>query len=709
VSDNDLTDEIKDITNRVFERQEFQHYDENREEILTRVLIDHAESIRVATAADRSAYDDETTSAARTASVCRKQTAFRLFALSLVGAVLLQTSIYLTIVPLSTLVNNSPSWIAGNQSTLVFLGWLAFVLSLVALLWQWVRRRAALQAIEAPALAAKSNLERAMDAAVQEAVSTAINTELGPKGIIAFPTHAPRLVEFDAAEIRPSATTAYVKEFILQHESSAIGLAGTRGSGKSTVMRALKADKDLKDQDLKDQVVIVPSPVRYDAGEFIRLLLAEIATHLSEGHRRGATTRLRGLFKRIKASTLAIIMLSSMVVFLILIVQDLGGAAPSWVSLFDYLPLLPLGLSVLICLAALVGKTLLRMDGEALPPDVRRARELLRELRWETEHGATAKSMMKVKSLFEAGGERSLKLKSRAMGRSELVGALRDLLKTFASRTDPTRMVVCVDELDKISDPDHLVEIVNELKDLFHIQKVHFLVTVSTDALDSFEQRGLAGRDVFDSAFDTVVHTRWLTLDESLDVVKARATGFPPIVAMLCHAWSGGLARDLLRAARAAVELQRRDPRQPLSVAEIVTDLVLDDLDRAVRASMRSLAADDKQLDDLWALQQALTTARVFKSATSDVTNKIETVSFEMPALQALHAKVRLGLSILGVAQAATSLPNYWVEDGKAIRNLRQAAINHAAAIRVLGEPIPVHESAVQKAIGQFDPAALGP
>ncbi|MEA5365439.1 hypothetical protein VA596_38350 [Amycolatopsis sp., V23-08] len=227
-------------------------------------------------------------------------------------------------------------------------------------------------------------------------------------------------------------------------------------------------------------------------------------------------------------------------------------------------------------------------------------------------------------------------------------------------------------------------------------------MVVCIDELDSFERRGLAGRDAFDSSFDTVIHTRRLTLDESLDVIRARATGFPPIVAMLCHAWSGGLARDLLRSARAAVELQRRTPLTPLSIDTIIAALVFDDLAGAISASMRSLDPGDGQVDALWALQQALDTARdgdgdrAMEAATA-----IEGLT--SPVLKALHSKARLGLSLLRLARVARTLPNYWVEDGPALPEVRKAADDHATAVAALNEPAPVHESAVRKAVRDFD------
>ncbi|WP_167406022.1 P-loop NTPase fold protein [Amycolatopsis thailandensis] len=511
-------------------------------------------------------------------------------------------------------------------------------------------------------------------------------------------------MELDVAHFRQSRTTAYIKEFILEHEASAVGLAGTRGSGKSTVMRSLVADPEID-----GPVIIVPSPVRYDAGEFIRILLGEVATAISQGHSRPTGGRLRGAVERISARRLLMLACFGILAG---VLPDTSTSASMQTSSVSWLPsnsfgglianVTSIALLTLVMLI-LMGKVALRLDAEALPPDIRQARELLRELRWETEQGSTTKSTLKVRSFFETSGESSLKLKSRAMTRSELVSALRDLLRCFARHTKTTRMVICVDELDKINDPDHLVAIVNELKDLFHIQKVHFLVTVSTDALDSFEQRGLAGRDAFDSSFDTVVHTNWLTLDESLDVTNSRCTGFPPIVGMLCHAWSGGLARDLLRAARGAVELQRRTPDEPLSVDRIIRNLVFDDLEGAVRASMRGLPDCDEQLDGLWRLHQCLAAARRGDLTPDQAQEDISGMSLKEPALQALLAKARIGLSLLWIAGIATSLPVYWIEGGKASLHLRRKAEEHAAAIKVLGEPTPILELAVQTALGKLD------
>ena len=63
-------------------------------------------------------------------------------------------------------------------------------------------------------------------------------------------------------------------------------------------------------------------------------------------------------------------------------------------------------------------------------------------------------------------------------------------------------MIVAIDELDKLPNDTSVVRLINGLeKDMFHLPGVHFVITVSEDALESFSARGVPIRDAFDSAF----------------------------------------------------------------------------------------------------------------------------------------------------------------------------------------------------------------
>jgi hypothetical protein len=105
---------------------------------------------------------------------------------------------------------------------------------------------------------------------VAEALRQTINDVLQKSGIVAFTTVAPTLVELRSAKVVSSATQEYVKEFILGHESSAIGIAGPRGSGKSTLMRAI-----CDNTSIASHSIFISAPVKYDAIDFTRRLFLE--------------------------------------------------------------------------------------------------------------------------------------------------------------------------------------------------------------------------------------------------------------------------------------------------------------------------------------------------------------------------------------------------------------------------------------------------
>ena len=114
--------------------------------------------------------------------------------------------------------------------------------------------------------------EQQLDGMVEEACTRAINDKLGPTGLMAFPTKAPRLIELRTSAVIPFRSLSYLREFIEGHDSSAIGVAGPRGSGKTTLLNALKDDKSLTPHS-----VSLTAPVHYDTADFIRRLYLDVA------------------------------------------------------------------------------------------------------------------------------------------------------------------------------------------------------------------------------------------------------------------------------------------------------------------------------------------------------------------------------------------------------------------------------------------------
>ncbi|ALG08750.1 hypothetical protein [Kibdelosporangium phytohabitans] len=134
------------------------------------------------------------------------------------------------------------------------------------------------------------------------------------------------------------------------------------------------------------------------------------------------------------------------------------------------------------------------------------------------------------------------------------------------------RIVIAIDELDKIGQPEKAHEFVNDIKGVFGIPGCLFLVSVSDDAFTAFEQRGIAVRDAFDSAFAEMIRMDHFTFEESRLWILARLPDAPEQFCLLLHCLSGGLPRDLRRTVIEMLDVTF-DVYNP-TLAEVATRLV---------------------------------------------------------------------------------------------------------------------------------------
>jgi hypothetical protein len=217
-----------------------------------------------------------------------------------------------------------------------------------------------------------------------------------------------------------------------------------------------------------------------------------------------------------------------------------------------------------------------------LEPLHQRARAQLDRIRYQMTMTAGWNGMLKL-PLLEGGltGERSLA--ARPLTLPELVDELERFIRAAARLG---RVVIGIDELDKMESEQDAHRFLNEIKGVFGIRDCFFLVSVSEEAMSNFTRRDVRLRDVFDSAFDEIMHVRPLDLSQSRALLSERVIGLPGQFAALCHVLAGGLPRDLIRAARAVLGLN--SPGQTTSLAEIVRGVVEQEL--AVRARATSIA-----------------------------------------------------------------------------------------------------------------------
>lgn len=198
---------------------------------------------------------------------------------------------------------------------------------------------------------------------------------------------------------------------------------------------------------------------------------------------------------------------------------------------------------------------------------------------------------------FELAGKRAVTLAGRALTYPEVVKRFRGFLSRIAAEqatereVEPGRVIIGVDELDRIGTGEPARRLLNEIKAVFDVQGCYYLVSVSTEAQHDFELSGIGLRSVFDSSFDEVVRVDYLDFEYARKLLRRYVLDLSEQFQALAYVFSGGLARHLVRTARSIVELGRDRPGR--DIADVVRALADAELTRACQATADALTAVD--------------------------------------------------------------------------------------------------------------------
>jgi len=214
------------------------------------------------------------------------------------------------------------------------------------------------------------------------------------------------------------------------------------------------------------------------------------------------------------------------------------------------------------------------------------------------------------------------------------------------------RVVIGIDEVDKIRDGDRAEAFLNDIKAIFGIPGCLYLVSLSEDAMAAFARRTPSIRSMFDSAFDELVPVGPMTYRHSEQLLFKRLTGVPRPFIALCHVLAGGLPRDLVRAARALIDVTPAMGEKRLP--DVAGELIGRELEAVRQASIRQLAENEGPAPLLAALhdrqwpgatprqftEAALQMAQTAREAESDATRQLAqelvvSLSFCATALEA--------------------------------------------------------------------------
>ncbi len=415
--------------------------------------------------------------------------------------------------------------------------------------------------------------------------------------------------------VRTSAVEACGRE-INRGMPAAVGIAGIRGTGKSTLVARAVAN-EFTDTDGKPVLgVLTSAPVRYDPRDFVLHLHASVCRAvldflaISDGADSSDTGRAwrrsvnRHLFRADFLRWIRAVLLCGLLLALCAglarvawgwhgpygtgtlgaaanfaavqwdsdaVLTGMGtwetqaaycallsAAAAMWIAL-SRVALPPLtGFAVRIARATWSGfRPALGPASSALSSVARQHLKRIRFLQTRTSgwSGKTAGV-----AGIELAATRSTASAEQPLTYPEVVERFRDFL-SLAGRVlvDMTRqistIVIAVDELDKIAEPGEAHAFLNDIKGIFGVPNCVFLISVSEDALTAFERRGMPARDAFDSALTSMIRVEPFSLTESQRWLAYRAIGIPAPFIWFCHCFSGGLPRDLARIAIAMRDL----------------------------------------------------------------------------------------------------------------------------------------------------------
>ncbi len=317
------------------------------------------------------------------------------------------------------------------------------------------------------------------------------------------------------------------------------GLAGPRGAGKSWLMKRAVAHAREKG----GLGLWYPSPSEYNSMAFLASLSETLSNEIEENRRRKKSRRYStlGLWGSPYWGVFSGLLLGVYIAVVIPLVFGISAAVA-----------IPLGLTAGAVLAAL--SVLLRRV-RLSSTDEGRLRLYAAQLKQQVRFTLTRREAMEFGAeagkglLGKVGLSREQELVERPLTLSTLIQDFRELARLAgeyaAGHGGP--VVIAIDELDKMSEHERVRQLLRDIKGIFGVSNVYFLVSVSDEAARALNLNGLAERNEFNSSFDAVIELPPLSIAACEKLLRNR--GFLSDVSRLLAILSGGIPRELVRLA----------------------------------------------------------------------------------------------------------------------------------------------------------------
>jgi hypothetical protein len=333
---------------------------------------------------------------------------------------------------------------------------------------------------------------------------------------------------------------------ILRANGGSYGLSGPRGAGKTWLMlRAIEWIEAGEDKRRLPGIGLwYPSPSEYDSLAFLASLSDSLGTTIERWYQRSPAVRERLVLSRIVVGCAAAFgVIGALILTMGRGAWELGRS--HWVP-------------ILLLLAGAVGGGALGYIGVRVWKGLWPERRLLREAQVLQERARYSATQRRSSEVGGEGG-RGVVATVRRISERELVerpATLSSLVNDFRALAAEAGavtggVVIAIDELDKMSDPEGVRKLLRDIKAIFEVPRVHFLVSVSDEAARDLSLGALIERNEFNSSFYTVVRAQPATPADCAELLERRGN-VPREVSLVLAVLAGGNPREVVRLAELA-------------------------------------------------------------------------------------------------------------------------------------------------------------
>jgi hypothetical protein len=144
-------------------------------------------------------------------------------------------------------------------------------------------------------------------------------------------------------------------------------------------------------------------------------------------------------------------------------------------------------------------------------------------------------------------------LSDRPLSLPGLTATCTKLLQNIAE-VYANKVVVCIDELDKITSIDQLTELLKGVKGILGQENTHFILTISEDAMSKFTERLSSDRNLIESSFEEIVYLDRVDRQTGMHIVRQSLTAMDVVwgeeferACLLFWIFGAGVPREIKR------------------------------------------------------------------------------------------------------------------------------------------------------------------